>query len=77
MKRFVLRCERGDFHTRTVLHIEDLREESDRVRTASTELVLHAATTHGLPSGAWSFSAVEVKEAAGDLWAIDVVGESS
>lgn len=76
MKRFTLRCEYGDYLTRSIVDVASFTDAADPTLTdACRELAEHVLAAHGDPGDRWAFTAVEVQEAGGDLWATDVVGE--
>lgn len=76
MKRFTLRCEHGDYLTGSIVDVAALADAADpKLTGACRELAEHVVAAHGDPGDRWAFTAVEVQEADGDLWATDVVGE--
>jgi hypothetical protein len=78
MTRFVLQCSHGDYLTPTVVSIDAVLQNGQSFLDAVEQIATHVAETHGIgPEASWSFSAVEVRSGAGDLWATEVVADDA
>jgi hypothetical protein len=90
MTRFVLQCSHGDYLTPTVVSIDAVLQNGQSFLDAVEQIATHVAETHGNhayhrtatphdggPEASWSFSAVEVRSGAGDLWATEVVADDA